>query len=144
MLKKQRGNVIFWVLSAVLAIALALILLLSGKYNLDPEKNIDDCTTCMKNIWVAVNDYILDTNQDFNGDMKMLRSATKPGTKNTYLSEEKYCPDCKAKKSNISSMASTLPKWSKAKPNIIQASWSFAPNWEPSPNTSWTRPSTTT
>nr|MBP7206105.1 hypothetical protein [Candidatus Cloacimonadota bacterium] len=60
MLKNQRGNVLFWVLSAILAIALIAVLSISGKFNLDPEKNVDDCTTNMKNIWVAANDYVLE------------------------------------------------------------------------------------
>lgn len=98
MLKNQRGNAIFWVLSAVLAIALILILALSGRYNLDPEKNIDDCTTNMKNIWVAANDYVLDTQQDFEGDLELLRDTSKPGGKSVYLTEEKYCPESQGEK----------------------------------------------
>ncbi len=98
MLKNQRGNVLFWVLSAILAIALIAVLSISGKFNLDPEKNVDDCTTNMKNIWVAANDYVLETNQDFNGDLNVLRTSRKPGAKSPYLSEEKYCPELQGAK----------------------------------------------
>ena len=98
MLKNQQGSVLFWVLSAVLAIALIAILALSGMFNLDPEKNTDDCTTNMKNIWVAANDYVLETQQDFNGDLNMLRTTTKPGSKQPYLTEEKYCPELQGEK----------------------------------------------
>ncbi len=98
MLKNQQGSVLFWVLSAVLAIALIAILALSGMFNLDPEKNTNDCTTNMKNIWVAANDYVLETQQDFTGDLDQLRKASKPGAKQTYLTEEKYCPELQGEK----------------------------------------------
>lgn len=98
MLKNQQGSVLFWVLSAILAIALIAILALSGMFNLDPEKNTNDCTTNMKNIWVAANDYVLETQQDFSGDLDQLRNAIKPGSKQPYLSEEKYCPELQGEK----------------------------------------------
>lgn len=98
MIQNQRGNTLFWVLSVILAIALILILALSGKYNLDPEKNVDDCTTNMKNIWVAVNDYMLDNPADFSADLDVLRNTRKPDSKTYYLPEEKYCPESQGKK----------------------------------------------
>ncbi|HNT52731.1 MAG TPA: hypothetical protein PKH19_04960 [Candidatus Syntrophosphaera sp.] len=98
MLHDQRGNTVFWVLSVILALALILILALSGKYNLDPEKNTDDCTTNMKNIWVATADYMGDTNADFQGDLEILRRTTRPNSKAPYLGEEKYCPESQGRK----------------------------------------------
>ncbi len=98
MLNKQRGNTVFWVLSAILAIALIAVLALSGKYNLDPEKNIDDCTTSMKNIWVATADYMTETRTNFDGDLEVLRRTQRPNSKSTYLSEEKYCPESQGRK----------------------------------------------
>ncbi|HOZ00278.1 MAG TPA: hypothetical protein PLG20_00575 [Candidatus Syntrophosphaera sp.] len=98
MLKNQRGNALFWVISAILAIALIFILALSGSFNLDPEKNVDDCTTNMKNIWVAANDYMLDTQKDFTGDLNVLRKTMRPNGKGAYLSDEKYCPESQGRK----------------------------------------------
>ncbi len=98
MLQNQRGNIVFWVLSAILAIALVLILAISGKFNLDPEKNIDTCTTNMKNIWVAANDYMIDNQKNYDGDLDMLRNTRKVNGKANYLGEEKYCPESQGKK----------------------------------------------
>ncbi len=98
MLKNQKGNVVFWIVSAILAIALVFILALPGSFNLDPQKNTDDCTTNMKNIWVATNDYMLDTNKDFQGNLNILRTTKKPGSKYFYLNEEKYCPESQGNK----------------------------------------------
>ncbi len=98
MLNNQRGNTVFWVLSAILAIALIAVLALSGKYNLDPEKNIDDCTTSMKNIWVATADYMTETRTNFDGDLDVLRRTQRPNSKSNYLSEEKYCPESQGRK----------------------------------------------
>ncbi len=98
MLKNQRGNVLFWVLSAILGVALILMLVLSGKFSFDPVKNKDDCVNNMINIWVAANDYITDTNKDFNGDLNILRDTRKPDGKGNYLSEAYYCPELQGKK----------------------------------------------
>ncbi len=98
MVKNQRGSVLFWVISAILVIALILILYIPGIFNLDPGKNIDDCTTNMKNIWVAANDYVLDTNQDFKGDLNQLRNTKKLDSKSTYLTEQKFCPELQGEK----------------------------------------------
>jgi hypothetical protein len=98
MLKNQRGSILFWVISGILAIALILVLAISGSFNLDPQKNMDDCTTNMKNIWVATNDYVLETKQDFNGDLNILRTTRKPTSKAYYLEDEKYCPESQGEK----------------------------------------------
>ncbi|MBW6513505.1 MAG: hypothetical protein K0B87_01980 [Candidatus Syntrophosphaera sp.] len=98
MLQKQQGNTLFWVVSVILALALIFILALSGRFNLDPEKNVDDCTTNMKNIWVAANDYMLDSQADFSGDLDVLRNSRKPDSKAYYLPEEKYCPESQGSK----------------------------------------------
>ncbi|NLW19731.1 MAG: hypothetical protein GXY81_08605 [Candidatus Cloacimonetes bacterium] len=98
MLKKQSGNAIFWVISALLAIALILVLALPGKYKLDPEKNTDDCTTYMKNIWVAIDNYMQDFQKDFEGDLDVLRNTNNPNGKGTYLSEERFCPELQGEK----------------------------------------------
>ncbi|MFO8145311.1 MAG: hypothetical protein R6T89_06260 [Candidatus Syntrophosphaera sp.] len=98
MLKKQKGSTLFWVISVILAIVVIFLLALSGRYNLDPEKNIDDCTTNMKNIWVAANDYVLDTQQDYEGDLDVLRSTMMKERDSYYLAEEKYCPESQGEK----------------------------------------------
>ena len=94
MLRNQRGNILFWVINAILFIAIALMLILPSKYNLDPEKNTDDCTTNMKNIWVATSDYLNDFHQDYYGDPKiLLTTRKKDDPKNYYLSSPAYCPE---------------------------------------------------
>ncbi|MGC9361907.1 MAG: hypothetical protein ACP5F3_03170 [Candidatus Syntrophosphaera sp.] len=98
MFKKQKGSTLFWVISVILAIVVIFLLALSGRYNLDPEKNIDDCTTNMKNIWVAANDYVLDTQADFEGDLDILRNTRMQDRDSYYLEEEKYCPESQGEK----------------------------------------------
>jgi hypothetical protein len=99
MLPNQRGISVYTVLSIILFAALVFILALPYMYNLDKDKNVDDCTTYMKNIWVAVTDYMADTKQDFNGDLEVLRNTRKPGiAKSTYLPEKKFCPESQGQK----------------------------------------------
>jgi len=38
MLKQEKGNAVFWIVSAILAVALVFILALPGSFNLDPQK----------------------------------------------------------------------------------------------------------
>lgn len=98
MLLNQRGISVYTVLSIILFAALVFILALPYMYNLDKDKNVDDCTTYMKNIWVAVTDYMTDTKQDFNGDLNMLRNTRKPGKKAYYLAETRFCPESQGQK----------------------------------------------
>lgn len=98
MLKNQRGNIVFWVLSVVLAIALIFVLAISGKFNLDPQKNVDNCTTYMKNIWVAARDYVTDRKADYDGNLNTLRTTKRPDGKSVYLMEEKFCPESQGAK----------------------------------------------
>jgi len=99
MLLNQRGISVYTVLSVILFLALVFILALPYMYNLDKEKNIDDCTTSMKNIWVAVTDYMTDTKSDFNGDLNLLRNTRKQNDpKNYYLAETKFCPESQRQK----------------------------------------------
>ena len=101
MLRNQRGNILFWVISAILFIAIALVLILPSKYNLDPQKNTDDCTTNMKNIWVATSDYLNDFQQDYYGDPQiLLTTRKKDDPKNYYLSSHAYCPESQGGKEN--------------------------------------------
>jgi hypothetical protein len=98
MLIQQRGNVVFWVLSVILVVVLAVFLIIPSKFNLDADKNLNDCTTYMKNIWVAANDYVIDTQKDFQGDLNILRTTKKPSGRSFYLEEEKYCPESQGEK----------------------------------------------
>lgn len=98
MLKDQRGNIVYWVLSGILAIAVIFLLVLSIRANLDPKKNADNCITSMQKIWVAVRDYVTDTQKDFDGNLNVLRNTQKPNSKSNYLGEEKYCPESRGKK----------------------------------------------
>lgn len=99
MFRNQRGSIFFWVLSAILFVAIALALLLPTRFNFDPQKNTDDCTTNMKNIWVAVSDYMIDHQKDFPGDVKVLVDTRKKSDgKSFYLADMKYCPESQGAK----------------------------------------------
>jgi hypothetical protein len=94
MLRNQNGISVYTVLSIILFIVLVFILALPNFFNLDKEKNLEDCINNMKQIWVATTDYMRDTNADFNGDLSLLIKTPKKGDpKNTYLSSNLYCPE---------------------------------------------------
>jgi len=94
MLRNQNGISVYTVLSIILFIALVFILALPNFFNLDKEKNLEDCINNMKQIWVATTDYMRDTNADFNGDLSLLiKTPKKDAPKNTYLSSNLYCPE---------------------------------------------------
>jgi len=94
MLRNQNGISVYTVLSIILFIALVFILALPNFFNLDKEKNLEDCINNMKQIWVATTDYMRDTNADFNGDLSLLiKTPKKDDPKNTYLSSNLYCPE---------------------------------------------------
>lgn len=94
MLRNQRGISVYTVLSVILFIALIFVLALPNFYNLDKQKNIDDCANNMKAIWVAATDYVRDTGKDFGGDLSVLRSTRKKeDQKKTYLDAITYCPE---------------------------------------------------
>lgn len=94
MLLNQKGISVYWILSAILLIGLIVILALPHFYNLDTEKNIDDCTTNQKSIWVAATDYVKDFKTDFGGDLEVLRNTKKKeDPKNVYLLDKVFCPE---------------------------------------------------
>ena len=94
MLRNQNGISVYTVLSIILFIVLVFILALPNFFNLDKEKNLEDCINNMKQIWVATTDYMRDTNADFNGDLSLLiKTPKKDDPKNTYLSSNLYCPE---------------------------------------------------
>jgi competence protein ComGC len=94
MLRNQKGISVYTVLSVILFIALILLLALPNFYNLDKQKNIDDCTNHMKAIWVAATDYVRDTGKDYGGDLSILRSTRKKeDPKKVYLDTKSFCPE---------------------------------------------------
>jgi len=99
MLRNQRGISVYTVLSVILFIALIVVLALPNFYNLDKQKNIDDCTNNMKAIWVAATDFVRDTGKDFGGDLNILRnSAKKEDPKKSYLDAITHCPEGQGEK----------------------------------------------
>lgn len=101
MLRNQKGISVYWILSAILFVALIIILALPHFFNLDKEKNVDDCTNNMKSIWVATTDYIRDHGHDFGGDLELLRNTPKvTDSKNTYLTSISYCPEIQHEKTS--------------------------------------------
>ncbi|MCK9309095.1 MAG: hypothetical protein PHH43_01250 [Candidatus Cloacimonetes bacterium] len=100
MLRNQSGISVYTVLSIILFVALVFILAVPNFYNLDKEKNVEDCINNMKQIWVATTDYMKDTNTDFNGDLALLaKTPKKQDPKNKYLSAMKFCPETSRQKS---------------------------------------------
>jgi len=90
----QHGISVYTVLSIILFIALVFILAVPNFFNLDKEKNLEDCVNNMKQIWVATTDYMRDTNTDFNGDLAvLLKTPKKDDNKHTYLASHLYCPE---------------------------------------------------
>ena len=101
MLRNQNGISFYTVLSIILFIALVFILALPNFFNLDKEKNQEDCINNMKQIWVATTDYMRDTNTDFNGDLSLLTKTPKAqDPKHTYLSSNLYCPETSRQKND--------------------------------------------
>lgn len=99
MLRNQSGISVYTVLSIILFVALVFILAVPNFYNLDKEKNVDDCINNMKQIWVATTDYMRDTNQDFSGDLNLLtKTAKKSDPKSKYLPSMRYCPETSRQK----------------------------------------------
>ncbi len=100
MLRNQSGISVYTVLSIILFVALVFILAVPNFYNLDKEKNVDDCINNMKQIWVASTDYMRDTRQDFSGDFTLLtKTPKKQDPKNKYLPGMTYCPETSRQKS---------------------------------------------
>ena len=94
MLRNQNGISVYTVLSVILFVALVFILAIPNFYNLDKNKNVDDCLNNMKTIWVGTTDYMKDQKADFNGDLSVLRRTKKASDpKVTYLQTETYCPE---------------------------------------------------
>jgi len=94
MLLNQKGISVYWILSAILFVGLIFILALPHFFNLDTEKNIDDCTNNMKVIWVATSDYVADFKTEFGGDLNLLANTKKKeDPKNVYLAEKYICPE---------------------------------------------------
>jgi hypothetical protein len=100
MLRNQSGISVYTVLSIILFVALVFILAVPNFYNLDKEKNVEDCINNMKQIWVATTDYMRDTQADFSGDLTLLtKTPKKQDPKNKYLSGMQYCPETSRQKS---------------------------------------------
>ncbi len=94
MLRSQRGISVYTVLSVILFFALVFILAVPNFFNLDKEKNQEDCINNMKQIWVGVTDYMKDTNKDFTGDIALLTKTPKAqDPKSKYLGGLRYCPE---------------------------------------------------
>ena len=94
MLRNQNGLSVYTVLSIILFIALIFVLAIPNFYNLDKEQNVEDCINNMKEIWVGTTDYLRDTNQDFQGDLEMLRTTRKATDKSSYyLAKKNFCPE---------------------------------------------------
>jgi hypothetical protein len=99
MLRSQNGISVYTVLSVILFVALVFILAVPNFYNLDKEKNIEDCVNNMKQIWVATTDYMKDTNADFSGDLNLLTKTPKAtDPKNKYLNSLRFCPETSRQK----------------------------------------------
>ncbi|MDD4308901.1 MAG: hypothetical protein PHO32_00840 [Candidatus Cloacimonetes bacterium] len=99
MLRNQSGISVYTVLSIILFVALVFILAVPNFYNLDKEKNVEDCINNMKQIWVATTDYMRDTNADFSGDISLLTKTPKVNDpKNKYLQNSLYCPETSRQK----------------------------------------------
>lgn len=99
MLRSQNGISVYTVLSVILFVALVFILAVPNFYNLDKEKNIEDCVNNMKQIWVATTDYMKDTNADFSGDLNQLTKTPKAtDPKNKYLNSLRFCPETSRQK----------------------------------------------
>ncbi|MCB5266037.1 MAG: hypothetical protein PHT37_03745 [Candidatus Cloacimonetes bacterium] len=99
MLRNQNGLSVYTVLSIILFIALIFVLAVPNFYNLDKEQNVEDCINNMKEIWVGTTDYLRDTNQDFQGDLELLRTTRKATDKSSYyLSKSNFCPETSRQK----------------------------------------------
>jgi len=81
---------------------LVFVLALPSFFNLDKEKNIEDCINNMKTIWVASTDYVRDTRTDFGGDLKLLTTTRKAlDQKNYYMQTIPNCPETRTKEDYI-------------------------------------------
>lgn len=99
MLRNQKGISVYTIISAILFIALIFVLAIPNFFNLDKEQNIEDCTNNMKEIWVAVTDYLRDTNADFDKDLTYLRKTHKLNDPNSYyLGKTSFCPETSRQK----------------------------------------------
>ncbi len=80
---------------------LVFVLALPNFFNLDKEKNIEDCINNMKTIWVASTDYVRDTKADFEGDLQLLTKTRKlQDNKNYYMETVPICPETRGQKDN--------------------------------------------
>lgn len=94
MLRKQNGISVYTVLSVILFLALIFILAIPHFFNLDKEKNVDDCINNMKEIWVATTDYIRENKTDFGGDIQLLfNTRKKSDSSRRYLEDVSFCPE---------------------------------------------------
>ncbi len=98
MTSNQRGLSVYTVISIILFLALVAVLALPNFFNLDKEKNEEDCLNNMKALWVATIDYLRDYNQDFDGDLKVLLNTPKRNDpKTTYLNTISKCPESRGR-----------------------------------------------
>jgi hypothetical protein len=108
MFLNEKGFSVYTIISIILLLALIFILALPNFFNLDKNKNEEDCINNMKLMWVASTDYMKDTMQSFNGDLNLLKTAYKKSlsgmdkaekTKlNHYLEKIPECPENRGSK----------------------------------------------
>jgi hypothetical protein len=77
MSRNERGFSAYTVIGIVLFIALVFVLALPSFFNLDKNKNEEDCINNMKLIWVGATDYMKDNLVSFNGDLNVLLTQFK-------------------------------------------------------------------
>lgn len=101
MLRNQSGFSVYTIISIVLFLLLIFVLALPNFFNLDKEKNVEDCINNMKTIWVASTDYVRDTQADYDGDLQLLTKTRKlPDQKNYYMQTIPFCPETRGGKDN--------------------------------------------
>jgi competence protein ComGC len=105
MILNERGFSVYWIISAILLIALVFILALPNFFNLDKAQNEEDCINNMKLIWVAATDYMKDNMTSFEGDLNQLKTSykksesdAKSGRRNPYLEKIFECPENRGSK----------------------------------------------
>lgn len=105
----ERGFSVYTIIIIILLLALVFVLALPSFFNLDKNKNQDDCINNMKLIWVASTDYMKDNLTSFNGDLNLLQTSYKKvpdvmegraQSKRTepYLSKIFQCPENRGSK----------------------------------------------
>ena len=82
----NKGFSLYTVISIVALAALLFILILPRCFNLKEKENTEQCIKNMKLIQAAVKDYMVDRNEDFNGDLLDLQRTG-------FLKKTYECPE---------------------------------------------------